>query len=81
MKRTSGPNWNGTDLSHTNGSLFHLGSQNPQDNFRWNPQYNRIDGWFPPTKADIWQFNFQITTPGIPGTYHFQWQMVNEYMG
>lgn len=55
---------------------FKLASQNPADNTTWGS--NRR-----PLLADVWPgesaiFTFNITAPSTPGTYDFQWQMLEE---
>ena len=55
---------------------YRLGSQNPQDNLTWG--VSRVDvpaivGRF----SDV-AFGFTITAPDTPGTYNFQWQMLQE---
>jgi hypothetical protein len=57
---------------------YRLGSQNEQDNNIWG--LNRIEmnpgsGVLPGQTA---AFVFEITAPANPGTYNFQWQMVDE---
>jgi len=56
---------------------FRLGSQNPQDNSVWG--INRKD--VPPERvapgATV-TFTFDVTAPATPGTYHFQWRMLQE---
>jgi RHS repeat-associated protein len=53
-----------------------LGSQNPQDNGTWG--VGRVDV---PASAQSGQsvtFNFTVTAPSTPGTYNFQWRMLQE---
>ena len=62
----------------TNPDQFKLGSMNPRDNTTWGT--NRIylatgDSIAP--NADK-TFTFTITAPSIPGTYNFQWEMVQD---
>lgn len=56
-----------------------LGSQNPQDNALWTGD-SRI--YLPPNIAiepgQAHTFTFKITAPTTPGTYNFQWRMLQE---
>lgn len=56
---------------------YHLGSQNPQDNTTWG--FMRV-GWgtdeVQPGESKT--FSFNVTAPGTPGTYNFQWKMVRD---
>jgi NTE family protein len=55
---------------------YRLGSQNPPDNNIWG--LSRVD--VPATIARSAQatFAFTVTAPAAPGTYNFQWQMLQE---
>ncbi|MBU6415315.1 DUF4214 domain-containing protein, partial [Patescibacteria group bacterium] len=57
---------------------YRLGSWNPQDNFVWGQ--NRIElasgESVPPGGQKT--FTFTITVPTAPGTYQFQWRMVQD---
>ena len=63
---------------------FRLGSQNPQDNTVWG--FSRVEiaaltnGYSPslPGPGTQWTFSFTVTAPSSPGTYNFQWRMVQE---
>ena len=66
---------------------YRLGSQNPQDNTNWGnivyiPQIGlttsrvMLSRQVPP--GDQYNFTFTVTAPSTPGTYNFQWRMVNE---
>jgi hypothetical protein len=61
---------------------FRLGAQNPQDNTIWG--LNRVDivadyvNTNPPGPGNDYTFGFQVTAPTMPGTYNFEWQMVQE---
>jgi hypothetical protein len=62
----------------TAGDQFKLGSQNPQDNTLWG--FNRVnlaayDTILPGQQKT---FTFNATAPSTPGTYGFQWRMVQE---
>ncbi|MGG7607027.1 NBR1-Ig-like domain-containing protein [Massilia sp. BKSP1R2A-1] len=68
---------NGTS-TWTDGSNFRLGAQNPQDNNTFGHRAF-LSGNVAP--GDTAVFAFQVTAPFSPGTYNFQWQMVQEYVG
>jgi Ig-like domain from next to BRCA1 gene len=60
-----------------------LGSQNPEDNLTWG--LNRVDyrverGYevFPGYERE---FSFNVTAPATPGSYTFQWRMVQDGEG
>ncbi len=59
---------------------YKLGSQNPQDNATWGPTSGRVylsaADSIPPGQEKI--FSFSITAPATPGSYNFQWRMVQE---
>lgn len=57
---------------------YKLGSQNPQDNGTWGT--GRVDLAAGNSIAPGQQktFTFNITAPGTPGTYNFQWRMLRE---
>jgi NTE family protein len=63
-------------LPWTAAGGYRLGSQNPQDNNVWG--LSRVD--VPATIARSTQatFAFTVTAPAAPGTYNFQWQMLQE---
>jgi hypothetical protein len=71
MKNTGDTDWN------TVGG-YHLGSQNPQDNFTWGVHRAEITGTVAPNAS--YTFTFQITAPATPGTYNFQWKMVQDFV-
>jgi len=57
--------------------LYRLGSQNPQDNFRWG--FNRVD--LPVSRINPGQnaaFTFTATAPTNTGTFPFDWRMVQD---
>lgn len=58
------------------GSVFKLGSQNPQDNMTWG--FNRVVVDQPVPPGGQYTFNFGVTAPSPKGTYNFQWRMVKE---
>jgi hypothetical protein len=55
---------------------FRLGSQNPQDNSVWGISRKDVPGSIPPGATAT--FNFNVTAPAAPGSYHFQWRMLQE---
>jgi RHS repeat-associated protein len=63
----------------TPGQAYRLGSQNPQDNTTWmNPnRVNLLPGDSVSPGATT-TFSFVVTAPSSPGSYNFQWQMVQE---
>jgi plastocyanin len=71
---------NGTTTWAPSGDLgFKLGTQNPQDNTLWTGTtrvYMNPGDSVPPGGSKT--FTFNITAPGTPGTYNFQWRMVHE---
>ena len=60
----------------TQGGGYRLSSQAPQDNSIWGR--NRVDLPAPVLPGSSATFSFDITAPGTPGTYAFQWRMVQE---
>jgi RHS repeat-associated protein len=60
----------------TSGASYALGSQNPQDNVTWGGGRAGLGGTVRP--GQIATFNFQVTAPSTPGTYDFQWKMVQD---
>jgi len=69
MQNTGGKTW-------TAGTFHGLGSQNSQDNTTWGT--NRVA--LPSTTASGANaaFSFNVTAPTTPGTYNFQWKMVQD---
>lgn len=71
MKNTGNTPWGNGDYG------YKLGSQNPRDNITWG--YGRMYL----QQASVAQgeqttFTYSITAPSTPGTYNFQWQMVDD---
>ena len=72
MRNTGTTTW-------TAGTLYRLGTQNPQDNTLWtgasrvllSPGESILQSQFK-------TFFFNITAPATPGTYNFQWRMLQE---
>jgi hypothetical protein len=60
----------------TDGALYRLGSQNPQDNYTW--EVNRVALPRPVAPGEEVTFNFTVTAPSTNGTYNFQWRMVQD---
>jgi len=58
------------------GTMYRLGSQNPQDNTRWGSNRVVLPYAVPPGSQVT--FNFAVTAPSRTGTYNFQWRMVQE---
>lgn len=69
MKNTGTRTW-------SEGAHYRLGSQNPQDNASWG--LGRVQLTEPVAPGQTYTFNFPITAPNALGTYHFQWQMVQD---
>jgi len=65
-----------TDWTDADG--HRLGSQNPQDNGTWGTNRINLDGAdnIPPGASKT--FTLQVTAPSAPGTYNFQWRMLQE---
>jgi hypothetical protein len=63
-------------LPWTTAEGYRLGSQHPQDNTIWG--LGRVD--LPGTIARSAEatFSFTVTAPSTPGTYNFQWQLLQE---
>ena len=69
MRNTGTTTWTGADG-------YRLGSQNPEDNFVWQ-------AWrfAPPSAVAPGQevtFSFNVIAPTTPGTYNFQWKMIQQ---
>jgi uncharacterized repeat protein (TIGR03803 family) len=69
MRNTGSATW-------TAGQLYRLGSQDPQDNTTWGLGRVGLPG--PVAPGQQVTFNFTITAPSNPGTYNFQWRMVQD---
>jgi YD repeat-containing protein len=64
----------------TPGQAYRLGSQNPQDNTIWMTTTNRV-GLLPGESVSpgaTTTFSFVVTAPISPGSYNFQWRMVQD---
>ena len=64
----------------TKSAGYKLGSQNPADNSLWLGSSNRVYLADADAVATGQQktFSFSVTAPAAPGTYNFQWKMVQE---
>jgi RHS repeat-associated protein len=60
----------------TAGSLYRLGSQNPQDNTTWGLLRVELPNSVAPGASVT--FSFNVTAPATVGTYNFQWRMVQD---
>ncbi len=60
----------------TAGDLHRLGSQNPQDNATWGMTRANVPASVAPGQNAT--FTFTVTAPTSPGTYNFQWRMLQE---
>lgn len=60
----------------TAGSLYRLGSQNPQDNMIWGLNRVMLPNSVPPGATVT--FTFDVFAPAKSGTYNFQWRMVQD---
>jgi len=69
MQNTGSNTW-------TSSTAYRLGSQNPQDNTTWGLGRVQLPSDIPPQEYAV--FNFSVTAPSIPGTYNFQWRMLQE---
>ena len=69
---------NDGDTTWTEGGLYRLGSQNPQDNTNWNNGRVYLPAGVAVAPGAEYAFNFPITAPATPGTFNFQWRMVQD---
>jgi hypothetical protein len=63
----------------TPGQAYRLGSQNPHDNTIWLTTTNRVG--LPGASVSpgaTTTFSFVVTAPSSPGSYNFQWRMVQD---
>ncbi|HKQ53664.1 MAG TPA: LamG-like jellyroll fold domain-containing protein [Pyrinomonadaceae bacterium] len=65
----------GTSTWSTAGN-YNLGSQGPQDNMNWGMARVALPGTIAPGADAV--FNFTFRAPTTPGTYTFQWRMVQD---
>ena len=59
------------------GGNYNLGSQNSPDNVTWGTGRVSVGGAPITANADK-TFSFNVTAPSSPGTYNFQWRMVQD---
>ena len=64
------------DVSWVRASGFKLGSQNPNDNTTWGLQRVELPSTIAPGQTVT--LTFSIKAPSSPGTYNFQWRMVQD---
>src|SRR5882672_58639 len=62
----------------TPGQLYRLGSQNPQDNTTWGLGRVDLSAGDSVSPGATTTFSFVVTAPSSPGSYNFQWQMVQD---
>jgi len=55
---------------------FRLGLQNPPNNSVWGISRRDVPGPISPGATAT--FNFNVTAPAVPGSFHFQWRMLQE---
>jgi hypothetical protein len=72
MKNTGTTTW-------TAAGDYKLGSQNPKDNILWTGSSRLpLDASDAIAPGQQKTFGFDITAPSVPGTYNFQWRMLQE---
>ena len=69
-------NVGGTTWTGGGPNPFRLGAQNPQDNSTWGQ--NRVELPYDVAPGEEVEFQFPVAAPTTPGTYHFQWRMVQD---
>jgi hypothetical protein len=62
----------------TAATLYRLGSQNPQDNRTWGAPRVGLSGADSIAPGQQKTFSWTATAPTAPGTYNFQWRMLQE---
>jgi len=62
----------------TPGGNYRLGSQNPQDNSTWGVSRVSLDSADSIAPGQSKTFSFTVTAPTTPGSYNFQWGMLQE---
>ena len=62
----------------TPGGAYRLGSQNWQDNTTWGTNRINLPSGSSIAPGANATFNFNVTAPTSPGTYNFQWKMVQD---
>ena len=71
MKNTGTVNWSPL--------TYKLGSQSPTNNTNWGTSRATLTKSISPGSTGSFKFN--VTAPTTPGTYNFQWQMVQDSAG
>ncbi len=71
MKNTGTANWSPL--------TYKLGSQSPANNMNWG--MNRATMAKSISPGSVASFKFNVTVPTAPGTYNFQWQVVQDSAG
>jgi hypothetical protein len=71
MRNTGNTTWSA-------GDMYRLGAQNAQDNATWGVSRVELPSSVVPGQNVA--FNFNVTAPAIPGSYNFQWQMVEDFV-
>ena len=71
MRNTGGTNW-------TAGNLYRLGAINPYDNFTWGMNRTALAGGDTIGPNQQKTFTWTVQAPSTPGTYNFQWRMVQD---
>lgn len=69
MKNTGSTTW-------TSATAYKLGSQNAANNWTWGK--HRVELAAPVAPGAQTSFAFQVTAPATPGSYNFQWRVVQE---
>lgn len=59
---------------------FRLGAQSPRDNGTWGRGRVFIEPGVEVPPGESYTFRFAIRAPSEPGTYQFQWRMLEEYV-
>lgn len=59
---------------------YKLGSQNPENNSTWGKAREGVPTTVSVSPGQQVTFSFSITAPSTPGTYNFQWRMVQEFV-
>jgi RHS repeat-associated protein len=62
----------------TAAASYRLGSSNPQNNVTWGLERVYLAASDAIAQGQEKTFTFTITAPAAPGTYNFQWQMVQD---
>ena len=71
MKNIGSTNWTAADK-------YRLGSQLPRDNTNWGMKRVLLPANVSVAPGQNHTFNFTVTAPSSPGTYNFQWRMLQE---